>query len=215
VNRSDPSGLLSKDRRTATGSMLQGVGTSARSFGGAYVRTRSLAPASDDGETITVNGARWVRDLNVELASIGDLESALRERPEDLPRCLHAPSAEEMSRATNTALRRIYGNRSDQPRTSSLSSEFSRVDRLPDFSQGGWHSTTSSHADQAWEQAIPGSNTYVIKFYIGDSNFGGANTATITHPTGSVEHFSNFFPFLIGSPVNARNAADFLDRPCY
>lgn len=110
-----------------------------------------------------------------------------------------------MNEATNKALASVPG----AGRSSALTSEFSRVSRLPNFNSRGWRSVGSSHSTSAYEHDL-GDTGKVVKVYISDSNFGGANTVTITDPTDSIGHWAAFPAFVIGMPVNARNAAVYL-----
>jgi RHS repeat-associated protein len=113
------------------------------------------------------------------------------------------PSKKFMGDTTNAALQSVPGGGRAEP----LSTEFSRVTQLPDFRSGGWESSTSSHAAQAFEHALPGSDI-VLKVYIGDRNFGGANTVTMTEPMGVV-HALEWFPWRAGYPVNTGNANEY------
>lgn len=117
-----------------------------------------------------------------------------------------AQSTARMTQATNDALSEVGGLGS----TIDLTGEFSRVDRLPDFSQGSWKKVESKHAPQAFEHILPGESGMVIKIYLKDTDNGGRNTATITSPTDSVDHYLNFPAYKAGFPVNAENAEKYL-----
>lgn len=111
-----------------------------------------------------------------------------------------------MAQATNIALNSVGAGGVSQP----LSSEFSSLSVPPDVFSGGWTRTFSSHSDISYEHSLRGSDK-VVKIYIGDSNFGGRPTVTITAPTGSLEHYLDFPPYLAGSSVNTSNANDYLE----
>ncbi|HEX8535333.1 MAG TPA: RHS repeat-associated core domain-containing protein [Allosphingosinicella sp.] len=123
------------------------------------------------------------------------------------------PSPAMMNEATNSALASIYGQGNGRPTTSALTSEFSRISGLPDFSRNGWRPVHSSHAPYAYERSIPGS-TDVIKVYINDSHNNGLNTATITSSTRSAGHFLNWPFYQMGLPVNALKAANYIRSNC-
>ena len=110
-----------------------------------------------------------------------------------------------MNEATNDALSDTKSGGSTSP----LTSEFSKLNGNIDFSHG-WTQVTSIHGASSFERAIPGDSGMVVKVYIGDRNFGGANTVTITAPTYSVDHIVGVLPYELGLPVNARNAAVYL-----
>lgn len=110
-----------------------------------------------------------------------------------------------MNEATNKALSSVPGGGAASP----LTSEFSRVSQLPNFNSGGWRSVGSIHVSAAYEHDL-GDTGKVVKIYLGDSNFNGVNTVTITDPTYSISHILSVPEFEIGMPVNARNAAVYL-----
>ena len=89
---------------------------------------------------------------------------------------LRRPSPEMMNEATNTALSSI----GSKATTRQLTSEFSQVNNPPDFSKGGWKPAYSSHTPTAYEHLLPDMNGMTVKIYVGDKNFGGTNTATIS-----------------------------------
>jgi len=110
-----------------------------------------------------------------------------------------------MNEATNKALASVPGG----GRSSALTSEFSKISRLPNFKSGGWRSVGSSHSASAYEHDLADTGK-AVKVYIGDRNFDGATTVTITDPTDSIGHWAAFPAFVVGMPVNARNAAVYL-----
>lgn len=132
-------------------------------------------------------------------------------RPRDIP-----PSAATTSRAVNEALREAYGRESG-PISTPLSSEFARLDGIPDFSRGGWQQSTSVHAGYSWELPIPNAPGYVVKVYINDRDLGGRNTVAITSttysPTHAVEALINRVTGYVG---NADRAVRYLEsrQPC-
>ena len=116
-----------------------------------------------------------------------------------------SPSANFMARTTNEALRSVPGGGRSAP----LTSEFSRLTQLPSLRSAGWSGNVgSSHSAQAFERPLPGSDK-VVKIYIGDRNFSGINTVSITAPTRSIEHVLDFFPYSFRYPVNTSNANDY------
>ena len=133
--------------------------------------------------------------------------SALPQIGKPCPGPLQRPSTGMMTDATNKALGSVPGG----GRSSALTSEFAKVANLPNFNSGGWRAVGSSHSNSAFEHDL-GDTGKAVKVYIGDSNFGGANTVTITDPTDSIGHYAAFPAFLIGMPVNARNAAVYLSQ---
>lgn len=119
---------------------------------------------------------------------------------------LQRPSVEMMTEATSDAFRTV----GTSVPMSGLSTEFSRVNTLPDFSQRGWKRAYSTHSTEAYEHPLPGYSGMVLKVYLGDQDHDGANTATITAPTSSVDHYGAWPAFQMGLPVNSRNAATYL-----
>lgn len=115
------------------------------------------------------------------------------------------PSRGQITLANYRALTKI----GSQGVVGQLSSQFSRVPTLPNFAREGWTQTGSTHSQTAWEHSL-GASGKVIKVYIGDSNFGGINTATITDPTGPGLHALKWPLFQAGYPVNTDNADAFL-----
>ena len=112
-----------------------------------------------------------------------------------------------MNEATNKALASVPRGGSSSP----LSSEFSKVANLPDFSSPGWRPEGSTHSASAYEHDL-GNTGKAVKVYIGDRNFGGATTVTISDPTAWVSHYAMWPMFVIGMPVNSRNAAVYLSQ---
>ena len=110
-----------------------------------------------------------------------------------------------MDAATDAALRAIDLTGSEG--TDPLSSEFSRYSGGTNFE--GWTPVFAMHAPQAFEHSLPGTAS-VIKVYIGDKNFGGTNTATITAPTHSLEHIIGVPLYALGAPVNSQRAIAYL-----
>lgn len=116
------------------------------------------------------------------------------------------PSAATMNEATNNALASAPGG----GRSTALTSEFSRITNLPDFSKGGWQSTGSTHSGAAYEHDLGGG--FAVKVYIGDRYFEGANTVTITAPTNSIDHYAGWPAFQMGLPVNGPRASSYLSQ---
>ena len=123
--------------------------------------------------------------------------------------CPSAATAASQSKATNEAFASI--GQSGFRQATSLTSEFARYGGSTDFSSGGWTPAFSGHSDSAYEHALPGSE-FVIKVYIGDHNFGGANTTAITYPTMSLGHIAQQIPYRQGLPVNGPNASIYLNE---
>ena len=137
-----------------------------------------------------------------------------RKPPPSSPACtMRRPSARMMNEATESALSSIYGAGRARPTTSGLSSEFSRLNAMPDFARDGWRPAHSIHAGYAYERAIPNSDK-VLKVYINDRHHGGLNTAAVTSETQSIDHYVGVLPYVLGMPVNARNAAFYLYERC-
>jgi RHS repeat-associated protein len=148
---------------------------------------------------IVITGRRIVRRV----------KRALRLEPTP-PQCQSQNPVNTMDTATDTALRSI--GQEGPRRTDPLSSEFSRYSGTTNFGGAGWRPVKSSHAPGgAFEHDLPGS-VYVIKVYLGDTHHGGANTATITTPTNSLEHVLAFPFYQAGAPVNASTAGAYLGR---
>lgn len=118
---------------------------------------------------------------------------------------LRLPSTAMMTEATMGALSSVRDGGVSAP----LTSEFARLARMPNVRIGEWKSVPSTHSAQAYEHELVKSGK-AVKVYVGDRNFAGANTATITDPTSSIGHFAAWPSFKIGMPVNARNAAVYL-----
>ena len=123
---------------------------------------------------------------------------------------LERPSVEMMTTATNDALRAVGGESLKSGLSSGLNTEFSRMDGLPDFSQGNWKKAYSTHASEAYEHPLPGNSGMAVKVYLRDREHDDLNTATITAPTESIGHISAFPFYYMGFPVNSRNAAIYL-----
>lgn len=115
-----------------------------------------------------------------------------------------------MTEATNDAFNTVWGGHGAPGSTSGLNTEFSRMDRLPDFSKGNWKKVPSIHAPEAYEHVLPGSSGMAVKVYLNDGNHRGLNTATITAPTESIDHYGAVPAYMMGLPVNSRNAAIYL-----
>jgi RHS repeat-associated protein len=138
-----------------------------------------------------------------------------------LPLCLVPPatipnSAETTSRAVNQALSEAYG-RGSGPMSTPLSSEFARLEAIPDVSRGGWRQSTSVHAAYAWELPVPSMSGYVVKVYINDRDLGGRNTVAITSPINSATHVLEYgVNYLTGHVGNAERAVAYLrsKQPC-
>ena len=84
------------------------------------------------------------------------------------------------------------------------------MDSLPDFSKGNWKKVYSTHASEAYEHALPGMSGMAVKVYLKDREHDGLNTATITAPTESIDHYGSWPAYKMGLPVNSRNAAMYL-----
>lgn len=123
---------------------------------------------------------------------------------------LERPSIGMMAKATNDALNTVWGGHGVPGSTSGLNTEFSRMDRLPDFSKGNWKRVYSTHASEAYEHALPGASGMVVKVYLKDHKHEGLDTATITAPTESIDHYGAWPAYKIGLPVNSRNSAMYL-----
>ena len=123
---------------------------------------------------------------------------------------LERPSIAMMTEATNDAFNTIWSGHGAPGSASSLNTEFSRMDRLPDFSKGNWKKVDSTHAPEAYEHSLPGTFGMAVKVYLKDSNHDGINTATITTPTESINHYGSWPAYKLGLPVNSRNAAMYL-----
>jgi hypothetical protein len=118
-------------------------------------------------------------------------------------------SIDRMTAATNDALNNIQGV-GKSGATVGLSSEFSRVGRLPDFSRDNWKKVTSTHSASAYEHLLPGTSGRAVKVYLKDSEHGNLNTATITSPTDSIEHYTSWPIYQLGFPVNASSAEAYM-----
>jgi RHS repeat-associated protein len=149
---------------------------------------------------------RATHALELEIAEIaGNVMTAKKGKSCHGP--LRQPSTNMMTAATNLALNSVPGG----GRASPLTSEFSKIANLPNFRSGGWRAVGSTHSASAFEHDL-GNTGKAVKVYIGDSNFNGRNTVTITDPTNSVGHYAAFPAFVIGMTVNARNAAVYLSQ---
>lgn len=116
-----------------------------------------------------------------------------------------------MTDTVNDAFRRISGGSSDQQYVGGLSSEFARMHKLPDFSKGQWKPVDSLHSPEAYEHPLPGSSGMALKVYLNDGDHGGRNTATVTTPTSSVDHYIGALQYIAGMPVNEDNARRYIE----
>jgi RHS repeat-associated protein len=220
VNGSDPSGL---DRAITDACFViclivtvnygNTTTSSTYDFGGVPDFSSSFSPSSGFGGFSGFDIGPGVPSLG---SSFSGIANATPPRPpaptapqsgKPCPGPLQRPSTGMMTDATNKALGSVPGG----GRASSLTSEFAKVANLPNFNSGGWRSVGSTHSTSAFEHDL-GDTGKAVKVYIGDSNFSGANTVTITDPTNSIGHYAAFPAFVIGMPVNARNAAVYLSQ---
>lgn len=141
---------------------------------------------------------------------------AYLDRPDTHPSAfdspLERPSVAMMTEATGAALGAVLGDEGSSRFVSDLTRQFSKVDHLPDFSKGSWKKVPSTHSGEAYEHMLPGSSGMAVKLYINDEDNDGMNTATITSPTSSLDHYGAWPAYKMTLPVNSRNAAIYLDQ---
>ena len=125
---------------------------------------------------------------------------------------LERPSVAMMTEATGTALSTVSADARPRRFVSDLTRQFSKVEHLPDFSKGSWKKVYSTHSGESYEHILPGSSGMAIKLYINDEDNDGMNTATITAPTSSLDHYGAWPAYKLTLPVNSRNAAIYLDQ---
>jgi hypothetical protein len=158
---------------------------------------------------LRAQGERDGQRLRAALAGLGGLASEPSDNQAPLIPLEH-PSIPMMTTATNDALRTVWAGNGEPGYSSGLNTEFARMEHLPDFSKGKWKKVSSIHSSEAYEHALPGSSGMAVKVYLRDRSHNGLNTVTITTPTESTDHYGAVPAYLMGLPVNSRNAAMYL-----
>lgn len=170
---------------------------------------QSLYPSSATSSQASSANGPWRAGLDslssLRPADFGNAQTAAAAQSEGTP---YPFNSVDMAAANALAIA-TAGQSSD---ISPLSSEFSKLNSLPDFGAGsGWRSAYSPHARQgAFEHDLPGQSGMVVKAYLGDTDNRGENTITITSPTWSLTHFLEQAEYRMGHNINETHARKFL-----
>jgi RHS repeat-associated protein len=160
-----------------------------------------------EGSDATLYSYVWNSSINL-IDPLGLAGGAAGENQRN-PGLMLAPTqeaAQEMANAVNSALAKTgEGNTSQATPLTPIDSSISNASKLT--SDGNWTPVYNSHGSDttSFEEPIPQSH-YVIKTYLNDGQNKGLNTATISAPTNSIDHYIDYILFKLGLNPNLQHA---------